>query len=103
MDGHTTLLRLHADDNVLVALGPVGPGEVRVGDTATLMLRGAVTLGHKVAARAIASGETIVKYGMPIGVATADIAQGDHVHVHNIASRYTATHYRSDDAGLSDE
>ena len=62
-----------------------------------------VTLGHKVAARAIPQGDLIIKYGMPIGKASQDIPAGAHVHVHNIASRYTATHYREEEAGLADE
>ncbi len=40
--------------------------------------------GHKYAIRAIAAGEDVVKYGLPIGHATADIAVGEHVHVHNV-------------------
>ena len=42
--------------------------------------------GHKYARRAIAAGEAVVKYGMPIGHATRDIAPGEHVHVHNLAT-----------------
>ncbi|MGN0847718.1 MAG: UxaA family hydrolase [Kiritimatiellia bacterium] len=40
--------------------------------------------GHKYAIRAIAAGENVVKYGMPIGHATVDIPVGGHVHVHNV-------------------
>ena len=40
--------------------------------------------GHKYALRDIACGETIMKYGNPIGHATADIKAGDHVHSHNM-------------------
>ena len=40
--------------------------------------------GHKYALRDIAEGENVIKYGMPIGHATAAIAKGDHVHVHNV-------------------
>ena len=36
--------------------------------------------GHKYALRALAVGEDVVKYGMPIGHATAPIAPGEHVH-----------------------
>ncbi|WP_420393677.1 UxaA family hydrolase [Acuticoccus sp.] len=50
--------------------GPVAPG---------------VPYGHKVAIRAIPAGGDVVKYGVVIGRATADIAPGDHVHVHNVA------------------
>ena len=42
--------------------------------------------GHKYARRAIAAGEAVVKYGMPIGHATRAIAAGEHVHVHNLAT-----------------
>ena len=42
--------------------------------------------GHKYALRAIDVGENVVKYGMPIGHATAAIAKGEHVHVHNMAT-----------------
>lgn len=51
-------------------------------------------LGHKLACAPIRPGETVVKYGAPIGRATRDIAFGAHVHTHNIASTYTRTHGR---------
>jgi len=40
--------------------------------------------GHKYALRDIAKGENIIKYGNPIGHATADIKAGEHVHTHNV-------------------
>ena len=40
--------------------------------------------GHKYALRDIKAGENIIKYGQPIGHATCDIAEGDHVHTHNV-------------------
>ncbi len=39
--------------------------------------------GHKYALRDISCGENIIKYGCPIGHATADIKRGEHVHTHN--------------------
>ena len=43
--------------------------------------------GHaKVALRAMARGEAVRKYGWPIGHATMDIAAGEHVHSHNLAT-----------------
>ena len=42
--------------------------------------------GHKYAIRDIAKGENIIKYGNPIGHATADIKAGEHVHTHNVAT-----------------
>jgi (2R)-sulfolactate sulfo-lyase subunit alpha len=43
-----------------------------------------VPLGHKIALRDLAAGERVIKYGVPIGVATRDIRAGEHVHVHNL-------------------
>lgn len=40
--------------------------------------------GHKYAIRDIKCGENIIKYGQPIGHATADIKKGEHVHTHNV-------------------
>ncbi len=42
--------------------------------------------GHKIAIRDIAKGEGIIKYGNRIGIATADIVSGSHVHVHNVVT-----------------
>lgn len=42
--------------------------------------------GHKYARCPIVQGDDIVKYGMPIGHATAPIAQGEHVHCNNLAT-----------------
>ena len=77
------LLRLHPDDNVLTVIGAA-----------------ALPMGHKVAARAIAAGEKIIKYGGPIGSATREIAAGEHVHTHNVKSDYIPTYLREDQARL---
>jgi altronate dehydratase len=84
-----SLLILHKDDDVATALAdlPAGDAAARFGERIeTIALGGPVPLGHKVARRAIARGEAIRKYGAPIGEATADIAAGAHVHVHNLRS-----------------
>ena len=43
-----------------------------------------LTDGHKYAIRPIKKGENIIKYGNPIGHATEDIKNGEHVHTHNV-------------------
>lgn len=40
--------------------------------------------GHKYAIRDIKNGESVIKYGFPIGHATCDIKAGEHVHTHNL-------------------
>src|SRR5690606_36251924 len=75
------LLRLHPDDNVAVALRPLAAGESVEGVVTTA----AVAAMHKLAVRAIAHGERILKYGQPIGIASRDTHPGEHVHIHNCA------------------
>ena len=51
----------------------------------SLRARTAVPAGHKIALVSIDAGESIRKLGHTIGVATAPIRAGEHVHVHNLA------------------
>jgi (2R)-sulfolactate sulfo-lyase subunit alpha len=46
-----------------------------------------VPIGHKVALTDIKSGDTVWKYGQDIGVAKANIAKGEHVHIHNMKTK----------------
>lgn len=82
-------LLLTPSDDVATALRPLGKGQqVHVeGLTQTLLIRQNIPLCHKVACRNIATGESVRKYGEVIGVATATIQAGTHVHVHNLKSR----------------
>ncbi len=84
-------LLLHPDDNVLVARATVPEGTAVTLDSGTVHLTQLIPMAHKIARGPIMAGDTIRKYGMPIGIATADIAPGAHVHVHNIRSGYTAS------------
>ena len=86
------LLLLCDTDNVLVALGPVAPGPQPVSDGGRIDVVEGVTLGQKIARRAITRGEKVMKYGVSIGSASTEIAAGEHVHVHNMQSDYTPTH-----------
>jgi hypothetical protein len=92
----TRLLRLAPQDNVLTALATLEPGEAVGIDGATVVLAQRVPFGHKLAARPIAAGEKILKYGVPIGSATQPIARGEHVHTHNLKSDYLPTWLRED-------
>lgn len=58
-------------DNVCVLKNPQGP----------------IPAGHKIARRDIKSGEDIIKYGNPIGVAIKAIKKGEHVHTHNCKTK----------------
>jgi hypothetical protein len=86
------LILLDDRDNVLVVRRRLAAGDRLSIDGAEVVAAQAVPLAHKVARRAIAPGEVILKYGAPIGRATASIGPGEHVHVHNVVSDYTPTY-----------
>jgi altronate hydrolase len=82
-------LRVHPQDDVLVALRDLQPGETVRCASDAIVARTAVPRGHKIAVSALAAGSLVRKYGWPIGRATRDIAQGEHVHTHNLATTLT--------------
>ena len=80
---------LAAADNVGIALRDIERDETaRASGGAHLAAREPIPLGHKIALQAIQSGDPIVRFGMAVGIATATIAAGDLVHVHNVRSQY---------------
>ena len=46
-----------------------------------------IPIGHKVALKDMATGDTIYKYGDDIGKVVAPIKAGEHAHVHNIKTK----------------
>ncbi len=46
-----------------------------------------VPIGHKIALKDLASGDTAIKYGEDIGRFVADVAKGGHVHVQNLKTK----------------
>jgi hypothetical protein len=85
-------MRLSPLDNIAVALRPLKAGETVTLDGAALTIDRAIAVGHKLAARAIAAGEIILKYSCPIGTAIRAIAAGEYVHTHNVESNYLPTY-----------
>ena len=84
-----TVLRIHPADNVAVALSDVPAGtplDLPDGVPLSFTAREAIPFGHKVALVPIRAGEPVIKYGATIGLATANIVPGQHVHVHNLRS-----------------
>lgn len=79
----TSAIRLHAEDNVMIAMRRMAPGEHLPG--VAVVVAEPIPSGHKVATTRIAEGQPVLKYGQVIGAATQDIAPGAHVHLHNLA------------------
>jgi (2R)-sulfolactate sulfo-lyase subunit alpha len=46
-----------------------------------------IPIGHKLAVRELAANDTVLKYGVDIGRAVAQIKVGEHAHVHNIKTK----------------
>ena len=46
-----------------------------------------IPIGHKVALRDMAPGDTVLKYGIDMGKVVAPIQAGDHAHVQNIKTK----------------
>ncbi|WP_333982209.1 altronate dehydratase family protein [Burkholderia gladioli] len=79
------VIRLHPDDNVVIARIDIGIGTpLPIGDVAC---RSQVPAGYKIAARSIREGEPIRKYNVVIGFAAGEIAAGTLVHSHNLTFR----------------
>ncbi len=86
IDAHTDALLMHGDDNVLLAVTDLPAGHVTHAGGAPIVVAAPIPSGHKLARRELAPGDIVWKYGQPIGRATAAIAAGEHVHVHNVES-----------------
>lgn len=90
MKAVTEALRVHLRDNVLVALRDLLPGEVVRSPNEELVAKSFIPRGHKLAATRIGGGTAVRKYGFAIGLASQEIAPGEHVHTHNLATALTA-------------
>jgi altronate dehydratase small subunit len=86
------LLLLAPEDNVLVACADLRAGDLVLIDGEPLVLAQTIGLGHKVARQALRAADKLLRYGACIGSATRDIARGEHVHTHNLASDYIPTY-----------
>ncbi len=79
-------LLMHADDDVALAVKNLVAGQVVHVNGCAVILKQRIPFGHKFAIRPLVRGQLVRKYGQPIGRAVADIALGEHVHVHNMES-----------------
>jgi (2R)-sulfolactate sulfo-lyase subunit alpha len=52
-----------------------------------LQARQDIPIGHKIALKDMATGDTVWKYGIDMGKVVAPIQVGQHAHVHNIKTK----------------
>ena len=83
-----------ADDTVAVVVvegvraGTAMTGWVMDDDrTIDLEARQDIPIGHKVALKDMAVGDTVLKYGIDMGKVVAPIKTGEHAHVQNIKTK----------------
>jgi altronate hydrolase len=76
-----TLIHIHPQDSVLIALEPIQAGFVS--EEFGIVITEDVSKGHKIAFKHHKKGDLIYRYGFPIGHATQDIEVGSFVHAHN--------------------
>ena len=80
----TLVIRLHASDDVLIARGQLLGGTQVKDDPMTIVARGLIPPGHKIASRSLNAGDPVRRYNQIIGFASRAIAAGEHVHTHNL-------------------
>lgn len=84
-------LVINARDNVATALYEIKQGEKvnveRNNAEIQIELKNDIGFGHKFSLEYIKTGQEILKYGEPIGVACQDITPGEHVHIQNMESQ----------------
>ena len=92
METEPRAFQIHAGDNVATLIDDrEGPGVVRVlggFGTESVRVPDSVQAGHKVALAGIEAGARVMKFGVPIGRASAKIEKGEWVHLHNVASEH---------------
>ena len=77
-------IRINVNDNVAVALKPIAMGTtIDVAGIAVTTVED-IPQGHKFAIKAIAKGDSVIKYGFRIGYAQVDISVGGWIHTHNL-------------------
>lgn len=87
-------IHLHPSDNIAVARVPLTSGQRIVVGGCEVSVKEAIPAGHKVALRALAAGERVVRYGQTIGRARMAIEPGERVHTHNLAFEELSFDYR---------
>ena len=90
MGTRTKIIIVNEKDNVATALEMLRTGtEVSAdvqGRVEKIRVLSDIPMGHKLALRDIEKGESVIKYGEPIGQSTSKISRGEYVHVHNVIS-----------------
>lgn len=85
------VLKVHPQDNVLVALTNLEPGEVITFEGKEYLLQDRVPAKHKFATEALEPGDEVTMYGVLVGKAQSSIPQGGLISTANLV--HAASHF----------
>src|SRR3954469_16540420 len=89
--GVQSYLKIHPDDNVLVALRDLKSGSHIAYGTDELVLQQDVAAKHKFFINDMKSGEEVIMYGTLVGKVQNDVSSGDLMTTSN--TKHAAGHY----------
>src|SRR5690606_14578461 len=79
------LLQIHPDDNCLVALGDLVPGEYVFGSSNQIKVVEPIAAKHKVALTDLPAGSIVKQYGVSVGRTTLFVKSGQWLNTSNLA------------------
>lgn len=91
------ILKVHPDDNVLVALTNLSRGETLTYNGESFMLQDDIPAKHKFVTRNLAQGDSVIMYGVLVGKAQTDIPKGGIISTANIKHAAEPFFYRKTD------
>lgn len=91
------LLKVHPDDNVLVALTDLVKGEVLNFNGEEFVLQDNIPAKHKFVTTDLSAGDTVTMYGVMVGKAQTDIAKGGIISTANLKHAAEPFFYRKTD------
>jgi altronate hydrolase len=97
-------LRLHSDDDMIVALQPLKKGEKFIIDSKEIILQDDIPAKHKFSLGSYYTGDLLKMYGVIVGKANKDISPGNLISIDNLlhaSEEYTgktkAYHWKQSD------
>ncbi|HNP00760.1 MAG TPA: UxaA family hydrolase, partial [Ferruginibacter sp.] len=91
------ILKVHPDDNVLVALTNLSRGETLTYNGESFILQDDIPAKHKFVTRNLAQGDSVIMYGVLVGKAQTDIPKGGIISTANIKHAAEPFFYRKTD------
>ena len=78
------ILKVHPNDNVLVALQNLSKGETMEFEGMSIVLQEDIPAKHKFYMQALAKGSAVMMYGLLVGKVTMDVAAGVRMSTDNL-------------------